>query len=246
MSRVVTHAVKQASLNLRDMVDKKQIGLEISDLEDLTEYEDIHFWAKDTKKPEVIGTLIDQIKSIFDVGNEVTGWSAQYFPPPVYSTSERKYSSPDVSISPVEKGLGCRFVIVVGSREVANLSVSTGSVNAETPALMMSGDCLYLKVTVCPVLTITFSNVNSEKMAPRKGFRETVVKKTPQQRHVLVIDGHVAVGDVVKKVQKDLLPTFGEKKTGMLSDLVAKMASSDDKKSENKAEEIPELVPMQK
>lgn len=235
MSRVVTHAVKQASLNLRDMVDKKNVGLEPEDLVSLQGFRNGHVWDTEEEKPEVIATLIDSIKSMFDVGKEVKGWSASYFKPP--TAVNRKFESPEVSIPPVENKLGARFVVVIGSREIANLSVSTGSVDAESPVLLMPGDCMFLKITVCPVLTTTFKNLPSERMTARKGFRETSIKKNPQNRHVLVLDAHVEMKEVVNKVKNDLLPQMGDKKAGVLSSLVAKMAAASDEE-----ERIPELV----
>lgn len=243
MSRVVTHAVKQASLNLRDMVDKKNVGLEPEDLVSLQEFKNGHVWSTEEEKPEVISTLIGSIKSMFDVGKEVKGWSASYFKPPTFIN--RKYEFPEVSIPPVENKLGARFIVVVGSREIANLSVSTGSVDAESPVLLMPGDCMFLKITVCPVLTTTFKNLPSERMAARKGFRETSIKKTPQNRHVLVLDAHVEMKEVVNKVKNDLLPEMGAKKAGVLSSLVAKMAAAEAEESEEASseEKMPELIP---
>ena len=247
MSRVITHAVKQASLNLRDMVDKKNVGLEPEDLASLQEFRNGHVWDTEEEKPEVIATLIGSIKSMFDVGKEVKGWSASYFKPP--TAVSRKYESPELSIPPVENKLGARFMVVIGSREIANLSVSTGSVDAESPVLLMPGDCMFLKITVCPVLTTTFKNLPSERMAARKGFRETSIKKNPQNRHVLVLDAHVEMKEVVNKVKNDLLPEMGAKKAGVLSSLVAKMASVSTEESEEPVKEteerIPELVPSE-
>ena len=241
MSRVITHAVKQASLNLRDMVDKKNVGLEPEDLTPLQEFRNGHVWDTEEEKPEVIATLIDSIKSMFDVGKEVKGWSASYFKPP--TAFNRKYESPELSIPPVENKLGARFIVVMGSREIANLSVSTGSVDAESPVLLMPGDCMFLKITVCPVLTTTFKNLPSERMAARKGFRETSIKKNPQNRHVLVLDAHVEMKEVVNKVKNDLLPEMGAKKAGVLSSLVAKMASVSTEESEEPVKETEERIP---
>jgi hypothetical protein len=229
------------------MVDKKNVGLEPEDLASLQEFRNGHVWDTEEEKPEVIATLIGSIKSMFDVGKEVKGWSASYFKPP--TAVSRKYESPELSIPPVENKLGARFMVVIGSREIANLSVSTGSVDAESPVLLMPGDCMFLKITVCPVLTTTFKNLPSERMAARKGFRETSIKKNPQNRHVLVLDAHVEMKEVVNKVKNDLLPEMGAKKAGVLSSLVAKMASVSTEESEEPVKEteerIPELVPSE-
>lgn len=208
MSRVVTQAVKQASLNLKDMVDKKQLGLEVDDLTSdstllTTGFQSINgvrSWHKEEEKPEIIQTAIEQIKGMFNVKNEVKSWTASYYPP---SMSTVKGS--EIVIPPGEKGLGCRFIIVVGTRDIANLSVSTGSINAENPMLMLSGDCLNLKITICPVLSITFKNVGAEKLPARKGFRETIIKKIYSNRHIIVLDGHIEVSDVISHVAKKLI-----------------------------------------
>jgi len=208
MSRVVTQAVKQASLNLKDMVDKKQLGLEVADLTSdsnlaTTGFQSINgvrTWHNEEEKPEIIQTAIEQIKGMFNVKNEVKSWTASYYHP-----SMNTVKGSEIVIQPGEKGLGCRFIIVVGTRDIANLSVSTGSINAENPMLMLSGDCLNLKITICPVLSITFKNVGAEKLPARKGFRETIIKKIPSNRHIIVLDGHIEVSDVISHVAKKLI-----------------------------------------
>lgn len=208
MSRVVTHAVKQASLNLKDMIDKKQIGLEIEDLtsdEKLittgsVNIEGSRSWGKDDEKPEIVQTVIEQVKALFNVKNEVTGWSASYYAP-----NKDAVKGSEVSIPPGEKSLGCRFVVLVGTKDVANMAVSMGSTHAETPMYMLSGDCLNLKITICPVLTISFKNIPAEKVSLRTNFRPTVINKNYTNRHILVIDGHIEVSSVVEHVAKKLI-----------------------------------------
>lgn len=225
MARVVTHAMKQASLNLRDMVDKKSIGLELADIE---EFAGVHkVWEKDETKPEIIETTIEQIRALFNVGNEVKDWKVSYFPPA--GVHNNRYTEAGLVVKPTMKGLGGRFVVVVGTREVANMSVTMGRVDAETPLMMLSGDCLYVKITLCPVLEINFNNMNGERMAARKGFRDTIVRKNPENRHVLVFDALVEMDAIVDKVKKDfggsLLNPEKEKKTDDAIDAVANLAS---------------------
>jgi hypothetical protein len=229
MARVMTKTMKQASLNLKDMVDKKPLSLEIEDfLSDVKinttgtlQVAGNRVWSKDDAKPEIIENAIDQAKALFNVGKEISGWSATYYP------AADAVKGSELSIPPGEKGLGCRFIIVVGTREVANLCLSVGSTNAENSLLMLSGDCINLKITVCPVLTTTFKNINAEKMSMRAGFRETVIRKTYNTRHVLVLDGHVEMGSVVSHVTKQIMGK--EKKEISSSDVdeVAKSASSE-------------------
>ena len=231
MARVVTHSMKQASLNLKDMVDKKQLGIEINDiLEDTRinttgtlDLEGIRSWNKEMEKPEIIETIIEQIKALFNVKNEVNNWSASYYPPPLNAIK-----GSEIRIPPGGKNLGCRFIIVVGTREVANMEVSMGSTHAETPMYMLSGDCLNLKVTICPVLSVSFKNVNSEKISLRQNFRPTVISKNFSTRHIIVIDGHIEVSSVVEHVAKKLI----KKKEENSSDAVNEVANAASEKSE--------------
>jgi hypothetical protein len=224
MARVVTHAMKQASLNLRDMVDKKQLGLEVDDiLGDATiattgtvDIRGVRIWDKETDKPEIIQTAIDQVKALFNVKNEVTGWTASYYPP-----ESNSVKGSEVSIPPGEKSLGCRFIIVIGTKEVANMAVSMGSTHAETPMYMLSGDCLNLKITICPVLTISFKNVSGEKISLRPNFRPSVVNKNYTNRHIIVLDGHIEVSSVVEHMAKKLI-----KKKDDSSDAVSEVAAA--------------------
>ncbi len=230
MARVVTHSMKQASLNLKDMVDKKQLGIEINDiLEDAKitttgtlDIQGVRNWDRETEKPELVETIIEQIKALFNVKNEVNGWSASYYPPPVNFTK-----GSEISIPPGGKNLGCRFIIVVGTREVANMEVSMGSTHAETPMYMLSGDCLNLKVTICPVMTVSFKNISNEKISLRPNFRPTVINKNVSTRHIIVIDGHIEVSSVVEHMAKKLI-----KKKGDSSDSVNEVANAASEKSE--------------
>jgi len=223
MSRVVaSKTVKQASLNLKDMIDKKSVGLELTDLEGFGFDHETH-WNVVQDKPELIKTLIDQVKALFDVGKEVKGFSAHYYPPAYIN--DKKFTSSEVHIPALKEKLGARFVIITGSREIANLSVNTGGMSADSPVLISSGDCMFMKITVGPVLNITFKNLHSEKLPPRPGFRETIVRKTPQTRHIFVIDAHVEFEEVLHKVKNDFLGSgYSKEKTDKMVDMVAEMA----------------------
>ena len=215
MSRVVTHAVKQASLNLRDMIDKKQIGLEINDLTEViaaqsTRVDGVKVWKNEESKPEILNTVIEQIRGLFDVGKEVKEWTVSYYPPPIHNAERKGTFDPrETRIEAGGKGLGARFVVVVGSRDIANMQVAVGSMDAENGYMVLPGDCLQLKLAVCPVLDVYFNNVNSEKLAARKGFRETMIKKNVGQRHILVFDAHVEVSAIASKVKDILLEKKG-------------------------------------
>ncbi len=229
MARVVTHSLKQASLNLKDMVDKKQLGIEIDDiLKDekilstgTVDIEGVRVWDKESEKPEIVETIIEQIKALFNVKNEVTGWSASYYSPP---TSAAKGS--DVTVPPGSKNLGCRFILLVGTRDVANMSISMGSTHAETPMYMLSGDCLNLKITICPVLSVSFKNITSEKISLRPNFRPTVISKNFNNRHILVIDGHIEVSSVVEHMAKKLIKKKDESSSDDVNEVVEAATAS--------------------
>jgi hypothetical protein len=236
MSRVVTKAIKQASLNLANMADKARVDLNEEDVKEILlglELSRIsgqnlgYSWDKDTAKPYAVEGLIEQIKSIFNVGKEVDGWGVNYYAPP--QKNEKGHpTTPELRIKPVEKGLGGRFVVVVGSKEVPTLEVAVGSTGAENQYFLMPGDCMYLKITICPVLNIVFSNKYSEKLAPRKGYREMTIKKNLYNRHVFVVDAHVSMGALADKVKKELIGVSSEEVAEKLmkqSDIVAKLAS---------------------
>jgi hypothetical protein len=249
MARVVSSKVmKSASLNLSGMCDKSRIDLNQEDVTSIlhgltlvpttnisTSMNIIsspnYVWDKDSKKPYALEGVIEQIKSIFNVGKEVEGWSVKYYGPP-QKNEKGKPSEDELRIPPVEKGLGGRFVIIVGTKEVPKLEVAVGSSGAENQYLMMDGDCMYLKITICPVLNVVFSNRHSEKLAPRKGFREMIIKKNPFGRHVFVIDAHVSMGAIANKVKSELIGIASEEtvermfnRSESASDKVAKAAS---------------------
>jgi hypothetical protein len=242
MSKVVgTRTMKQASLNLGSMADKGRVDLNSEDINSIlsditltyTGVNDPNFsWDKDSKKPYALEGVIEQVKSIFNVGKEVEGWSIKYYGP-AQKNEKGKPTSDFLRIPPIEKGLGGRFVIMVGTREVPTLEVAVGSTGAENQYLMMDGECMYLKITLCPVLNIVFSNRFSEKMAPRKGFREMIIKKNPFNRHVFVVDAHVSMGALANKVKSELIGITSEEavermfnKSESASDKVAKAAAA--------------------
>jgi hypothetical protein len=237
MSRtVVSKTMKTASLNLGGMADRQRVDVSVEDIHSMLEGKDPkqnYTWEKETSKPEALETTIEQIKSIFNVGKEVESWSASYYAPPQKNEKGKPIES-ELRIEPVQKGLGGRFVILVGTKEVPTLEISMGSSGAHNEYLLMDGDCMYLKLTVCPVLTIVFSNNYSEKMAPRKGFREMIIKKNLYNRHILVIDAHVSMGAVAEKVKKELIGVSSEEVAEKLfrdTDYVAELASKKGKES---------------
>lgn len=237
MSRVVSHTIKQASLNLQDMADKKAIDINEDDIKSILK--DAHVihsaspsftWKQEDTKPDALEGLIEQIKSIFDVGTEVEGFSVKYYSPPPKNDKGRPATS-ELVIPPIEKGLGGRFIVLFGTKEVPTLKVSAGSTGASNEYLMLSGQAMYLKLTLCPVVETVFSNNFSEKMSARKGFREMIVKKNPFNRHVFVIDAHVALGAVAKRVKDELIGLSSEETVEKIlgkseSDVVAEMAKS--------------------
>ena len=241
MSRVVSsRTVKQASLNLNNLADKGRVDLNSEDINSILKDINLTFtganspnfvWDKESKKPYELEGVIEQIKSIFNVGKEVEDWSVKYYGP-AQKNEKGKPVSDFLQIPPVEKGLGGRFIILAGTREVPTFEVAVGSTGAENQYLMMDGDCMYLKITICPVLKIVFSNRFSEKMAPRKGFREMIIKKNPFNRHVFVVDAHVSIGALANKVKSELIGITSEEtvermfnKVESASDKVAKAAS---------------------
>ena len=238
----VMHMAKQASLNLSGMADKKRIELEKEEVEELVKdlalfdpinNKDPNFiWGEQASKPDLIEGTIAQIKALFDVGSEVAGWSVKYYGPPKFN--DRKAVHSELVIPAVASGLAGRFIIVVGSREVPTLQVAVGSSGAENHYMMLSGDCMFLKITICPVLNIVFSNSHSEKLPARKGFRETIIKKTLSDRHIFVVDAHVNITTLADKVKKEFINISGEKKTSDDVNLVASMANGTSVSSETK------------
>jgi hypothetical protein len=236
----VMHMAKQASLNLSGMADKKRVELEKEEVEELVKdlvlFEPINnkdpsfIWGEQASKPDLLEGTIAQIKALFDVGSEVAGWSVQYYAPP--KINDRKATHSNLVIPAVANGLAGRFIIVVGSREVPTLQVAVGSSGAENHYMLLSGDCMFLKITICPVLNIVFSNSHSEKLPARKGFRETIIKKTLSDRHIFVVDAHVNMTTLADKVKKEFINLSAEKKTTDDVNLVASLASSEPKVSE--------------
>ena len=234
MSRVVSHAVKSASLNLAGMCDKNRVDVTVEDIHSMLEGKDTkhnYVWDKESVKPEALETTIEQIKSIFNVGKEVESWSAAYYAPPQKNEKGKPVES-ELRIEPVKKGLGGRFIVLVGTKEVPTLEITMGSSGAHNEYLLMDGDCMYLKLTVCPVLTIVFSNRYSEKLVPKKGYREMTIKKNLFNRHILVIDAHVSMGAVAEKVKKELIGVSSEEVAEKIfrdTDYVAELASKKEK-----------------
>ena len=246
MSRVISHSVRQASLNLSGMVDKSRLDVTVDDIKAMLEGKPIQndfVWNKEDPKPDALEATIEQIKSIFNVGKEVESWSCAYYAPP-QKNEKGKPIGDDLQIEPVKNGLGGRFIVLVGSKEVPSLEIAMGSSGAHSEYLLMDGDCIYLKLTICPVLTINFSNRFTEKMPPRKGFREMIIKKNLFNRHILVIDGHVSMGAVADKVKKELIGVSSEdvaekifRDTDIVADLASKKESEDSKISSKEPED---------
>lgn len=239
MSRVsAVKMSKQASLNLGDMVDKRRVDLSEQEVDDFIKYiplvetvgpnEPNMVWNEKSEKPLLLDTTIDQIKALFNVGKEVVGWTVSYYGPPKFHTVNKmnRPVNSEVKINPVKSGLAGRFIVVVGSREVPTLQVAVGNSGAENKFMMFSSDCLFLKITVCPILATVFSNDFSETMPAKAGFRENVVKKNLKTRHIFVFDAHVDMTTLATKVKDEFVNLTSEKKiSNDAVDLVADIAS---------------------
>jgi hypothetical protein len=251
MARVVSSkTLKTASLNLSSMADKGRIDINQDDintlLKDITingSQSPSYTWDRESKKPYVLEGVIEQIKSIFNVGKEVESWSVNYYAPPQKNEKGKPIEDELRIPPPAEKGLGGRFIIIYGSKEVPTLEVAVGSSGAKNKYLMMDGDCIYLKITICPVLNVVFSNRFSEKMAPRSGFREMIIKKNLFNRHILVVDAHVSISAIAEKVKKELIGVASEETIERMftkSDQVAEMAKKKTTIVEEKTTQVEE------
>lgn len=245
---------KQAMLNLQGMADKTRLDITEEEVKDFikdiplvdpeNESAPSMVWGEQTEKPHLLDTTIDQIKALFNVGNEVVGWTVSYYAPPKFISGKGgKQDYPkfkELAINPVKSGLAGRFIVVVGSREVPSLQVAVGSSGAESQYLMLSGDCLYLKITICPIIATVFNNRHSEMYNSNKNSRAMPIKKNLKTRHVFVFDAHVNITSLANKVKDEFISITSDKPVSSSDvDIVASMANSDGSKipEESKPEE---------
>jgi hypothetical protein len=164
-------------------------------------------WGKDSVKPPSIVELYRQIHELFNVGTEVEGYAAFYFPPP--KMIGKKFESPELLLGQADFGIAARMILVIGTREVAQLAASAGGRSGEGKLMIGKNRCVSLPLGFCSGCTITFSNAFSESLPAMKGHRDTNIKKNPLDRHILIFDLSASASILTQRIQKEIAAAKG-------------------------------------
>ena len=157
-------------------------------------------WGKTMPKPRTITGIIRQIEGLFNVGTEVNGWAVAYFPPPVRSKNE-KCAIREMTIPQAPMAVAARYILCLGSKEILRLQTVQGT--ADGKILLAANQAVNFPIGLCSQCTFTVSNLSSELIEPRPGFRQVKVSKQLHERHLLVFDGYVNVSSLTDKIRKE-------------------------------------------
>lgn len=200
--RVRVKTAKKGQLALEKFSLRRRLNVDIKEVPEAPIIEDGRgIWPAESKLPEFLQHLVDQIVVNYNLGDEIESFNITHIPPNLEARSKPKVSS----ISKAPMGVAARIVFVAGSRESFNLAVSTGGVSGDTAVACEDGDSFSVPIGVSSAIEYTFNDAFSYKTAPRKGFREMNKRKDPTRRHIFIIDGMANPSKVMDIIKNEAL-----------------------------------------
>jgi len=164
--------------------------------------EDAIVWGLDTPKPQCIEDILRQIKGLFNIGKEVSGWSISYYPPPELGING-KYLNEKLTIKPAPSSIAARYILCLGSMEVLNMSADAGGKSGEGKIFIGKSTVMNFPIGICTASDIIFSNQTAGFLEGQKGFRQRRVNKDPSKRHILVFDGHFNISSLTNAIKNN-------------------------------------------
>jgi len=172
-------------------------------------------WASETpeaKLPVVIRELYAQVRSAFNLRDEIKGFSCTIWGPPFVDRKKpRTYTIPPASFL-----ISTRVLVVAGTRECFDVSTTKGPTVTTTLPVMPSEAVMTTLGTV-NTLQYSFNDATTYNAAPRPGHRSSKVLKQPSKRYVILINGLVSqeTMDEVGKKEVDKM-TGGDAKASAI------------------------------
>lgn len=166
---------------------------------DAVKINDAIVWGMTTPKPECIKDILRQIEGLFNIGKEISGWSIQYYPPPILVSGKKT----ELVIKSAESNIAARYILCLGTMEVLNISANAGGRAGEGKIVIGKGTVMNFPIGICTASSIIFSNQTADFIEGVNGFRQRRIPKNPSNRHILVFDGHVNVSSLTNAIKTE-------------------------------------------
>lgn len=140
--------------------------------------------------PQFINDIIDQIRSLSNVKNEVKDWSVKYYSPSQLIEGTKKFKEESILIPSAEKGVAVRNIFT-STKEVFNICFKGRGVETEEKMYIPEDYGLSFILPMCNIVDVKINNMKYEQMPCKNGHRPKNIYKNPLSRHILVLDGWI-------------------------------------------------------
>lgn len=180
-------------------------------------------WPKGAEHPPFVLGLWKVAEALFNLKAKVNDFSMRIYPPSETVNTGRTATIQHVPMEGV-LGVASRVVIVVGSNELLGLYSSAAGRTGEGQLLLQDGWGFEIPLGVAAAVDVSFNDNNSAQRPYQKGFRQSIFRKNPKKRWVIVIDGYTNMDNLLAKVEKKAIaegsdPRAAIKKVAEMSEI---------------------------
>lgn len=136
-----------------------------------------------------VNNILSQIRDIDHLSfGEIKNWNVTYYPPTKYS-SKKKFAIPELTIPEAKFGTAIRYIINLSDySEILHCTIPRFS--WEKKIRLVRNKAISITIPICNITQNFFKNVQGESILLfEKGHRPKPIKKFPENRHILVLDG---------------------------------------------------------
>jgi len=147
-----------------------------------------------------ISEIIKDLRSSLSLKDDIDGWGLTYYPPTLRGENG-KFPSKEIKIHTAPAGVGIRvFLMLQGTKEILHIKVET--VGIDKQVALFPGEGFSLTILLAQSMEVSIKNVTFEKLESEKGHRPVNVKKNPEHRHLLIMDGYINAEVLANQAQK--------------------------------------------
>lgn len=185
------------------------------------------FFSTEKVKNESVNDIIEQIVQIDSISaKEVNKWDITYYYPSLFN--KKKAITPVTEIKNSELGIAVRYIVNLSKyHEVIHFSLE--KYGWEKKIRLPPNRAISVLVPLNNLMPSFFKNVGGESiLLHQKGHRPVSIKKDPQNRHILVLDGWATL-EFLKNKFLHFAGKFGYDITSILSELEKAFSNKEEK-----------------
>lgn len=131
---------------------------------------------------------------------DIEGWGAIYYPP-VLRNEEGKFITQKTILENAPYGVGLRVFINLGkTKEILNIDFT--SFGATKKIVLYPDEAFSLDLGIAQAVEVSVYNNSFEKIEAIKGRRPLGIKKNPENRCLLIMDGYISIETLAENASK--------------------------------------------